>query len=130
MFLCCCGCNVSWCSVCSECFTFCLSCDACSARCWLMGNRLVSSCRCCVLVSRVHPVVIRSAVFCAICSLFVFVSDIIGDQIVLPYSSFVLVMAVYVLSSAPWISPVCIGESFWYFLVFFRFVCSSVLYVF
>ena len=40
-----------------------------------------------------------SAVFCTVCCLFVFVSDIIGDQFVLLYSSVVLVMALYVLSS-------------------------------
>ena len=40
-----------------------------------MGNMCVSSCRCCVLVSVVHPVVILSAVFCVICSLLLFVSD-------------------------------------------------------
>ena len=57
---------------------------------------LVSLCRC-VLVSRVHLVVIRSVVFCTVFSLFV--SEIIGEQILLPYSSVVLVMAVYVLSS-------------------------------
>ena len=84
-----CGCNVSWCSVCSGCCVFYLRCDACSAICCLIGSMLVSSCRCCVLVSRVHPVVIHSAVFCAVCSLFVFVSDKIGDQIELPYSSVV-----------------------------------------
>ena len=55
---------------------------ACSARCCLMGSILVSSCRFSVFVSRVHLVVIRSAVVCTVCSLFVFVSDIIGDQIV------------------------------------------------
>ena len=91
------GCNVSWCSVCSGCCAFCLSCDACITRCCSICSILVSSCRCCVLVSRVHPVVIRSAVFSTVCSLFVFVSDIIGDQVVFPYSSVVLVMAVYVL---------------------------------
>ena len=63
-----------------------------------MESMFVSSSRCCVFVSRVHPEVIRSAVFCTVCSLFVLVSDIIGDQIMLPYSSVVLVMAVYVLS--------------------------------
>ena len=57
-----------------------------------MGSMLVSSCRCWVFVSLVLSVMIRSAVFCSVCTLFV--SDIIGDQIVLPYSS-VLVMAVY-----------------------------------
>ena len=35
----------------------------------------VSSCRCCVFVSVVHPVAILSAVFCVICSLMMFVSD-------------------------------------------------------
>ena len=65
----------------------------------VISSILVSSCRCCVLVSRVHPVVLRSAVFCTVCSLFVFVSDMVGDQVELPYSSYVPVMAVYVLSS-------------------------------
>ena len=73
-----------------------------------------------MLGSRVHPVVIRSAVFCMVCSLFVFVSDIIGDQIVLPYSSVVLVMAVYVLSSVSLDFPQCIMVSaFSIFVVFF-----------
>ena len=99
MFLGGCGCSVSWCSVCSGSCAFCFSCDACSARCCLIDSMLVSLCRCCVLVSRVHPVVKRSSVFCAVCSLFVVVSDIIGNQRVLPYSSIVLLMAVYVLSS-------------------------------
>ena len=62
------------------------------------GSMLVSSCRCCVLVSCVHPVVTRSAVFCTEYSLLVFVSDIICDLIVLPYSSTVLVTTVYCLS--------------------------------
>ena len=44
-----------------------------------MGSMVISSCRCCRLVSRVHPVVIPSPLFCTVCSLFVFVSDIIGD---------------------------------------------------
>ena len=34
-----------------------------------MGSVCVSSCRCCVFVSVVHPVDILSAVFCGICSL-------------------------------------------------------------
>ena len=99
MFLGCCGCNARKCSVCSGCCAFCLSCDACSARCCLMNRMLVSSCKCCGLVSRVHPVVIRSGVFCTVGSLFVFVSNIIGDQVVLLYSSVVRMMAAYVLSS-------------------------------
>ena len=107
-------------SVCSGCCAFCLSCDACSASCCLIGSMLVSSCRCCVFVSRVHPVVIRSAVFCTVCSLFVLVSDRIGDQIVLPYSSVVLVMAVYVLSTVFLYFPQCVMVSaFSIFVVFF-----------
>ena len=42
-----------------------------------MGNMCVSSCRCCMLVSVVHPVAILSAVFCVICSLLMFVSEAI-----------------------------------------------------
>ena len=95
-----------------------------------MGNMLVSSCRSCVLMSRVHPAVIRSAVFCTVCSFFVFVSDIIDDQIVLPYSNVVLVMAVYVLSSVSLDFPQCVGvRTFSIFLCVLRFVCL-VLYVF
>ena len=43
---------------------------------------LVSSCRCCVLVSCVHPVAILRAVFYTICSLPMFVSDPLGDHMV------------------------------------------------
>ena len=35
-----------------------------------MGSMCVSSCRCCVYASVVHPVAILSAVICVICSLF------------------------------------------------------------
>jgi hypothetical protein len=38
-------------------------------------------------VLAVHPVTTLSEVFCVTCSLFRFVSDISGDQIVLAYSS-------------------------------------------
>ena len=55
-----------------------------------------------------HPFVIRSAIFCTVSSLFVFVSDIIGDQIVLPYSSVALVMAVYVPSRVSLDFPQCV----------------------
>ena len=55
-------------------------------------------------VFRAHPVVIHSAVFCTVCSLFVFVSDIIGDQIVLPHSTAAQGMAVYVLAEFPSVS--------------------------
>ena len=62
-----------------------------------IGSTLVSSCRCCVLVSCVHPVAILR-VFCTICSLSMFVSDALGDHMVEAYSSTGLVMALYVAS--------------------------------
>ena len=61
-----------------------------------MGRVCVSSCRCCLFVSVVHPVAILSAVFCVICSLLMFVSDTIGGHMVETYSSMGLVMALYV----------------------------------
>ena len=61
-----------------------------------MGRVCVSSCRCCVFVSVVHPVAILSVVFCVICSLLMFVSDASGDHMVETYSSMGLVMAFYV----------------------------------
>ena len=61
-----------------------------------MGSVCVSSCRCCVFVSVVHPVAILSAVFYVICSLLIFVSDASGDHMVGTYSSMGLVMALYV----------------------------------
>ena len=60
-----------------------------------MGSVCVSSCRCCVFLSAVHPVVIMSAVFCVFCSLLMFVSDAIGDHMVETYSSMGPVMALY-----------------------------------
>ena len=61
-----------------------------------MGRLCVSSGRCCVFVSVVHPVAILSAVFCVICSLLMFVSVASGDHMVETYSSMGLVMALYV----------------------------------
>lgn len=69
------------------------------------GSVCVSLCRCSVLVSSVQPVATRSAVFCIICSLFVFVSEIMGDQIVEEYSSFGSVMALYVASKVSFCLP-------------------------
>ena len=58
-----CGWIVSLCSGCVGCCAFCLICDACSCKCWCIGSTFVSSCRCCVLVSCVHPVAILRAVY-------------------------------------------------------------------
>ena len=63
---------------------------------FLYGQCVSSSCRCCVFVSVLHPVVILRTVFCVIYSLFMFVSDASCDHIVKTYSSIGLVMVLYV----------------------------------
>ena len=55
--------------LCSGCCVFCLYCDAWSCRCSCMGSVSVSSCRCCMLVSCVHPVAVLNSAFCMTCCL-------------------------------------------------------------
>ena len=43
---------------CDGCCVFCLYCDAWSCRCSCMESMIVSSCRCCMFVSCVHPVAV------------------------------------------------------------------------
>ena len=56
---------------------FCLYCEAWICRCSYMGSVSVSSCRCCMFVSCVHPVSVLNAVFCMTCSLLMIVEDVI-----------------------------------------------------
>ena len=65
---------------------FCLYCDAVSCRCSCMGSMTVSSCRCCMFVSCVHPVAVLIAAFCMTCSLLMLVDDARGDRIEVAYS--------------------------------------------
>ena len=65
---------------------FCLTCDACNCKCFCMGRMLVSSCRCCMFVSCVHPVQALRAAFCMTCSLLMLVGDAIGDHMDEAYS--------------------------------------------
>ena len=44
-----------------------------------MGSVSVSSCRCCMFVSCVHPVAVLNATFCMTCSLLMLVKDARGD---------------------------------------------------
>ena len=74
----------------------CLNCDASSFRWVHTRSILVSSCKCWMLVSRVHPVAILRAAFCIICILFMLVCEIIGPHIVFAYSKMGRVMALYV----------------------------------
>ena len=41
-----------------------------------MGSVSVSSCRCCMFVSCVHPVAVLNAAFCKTCSLLIMVSTL------------------------------------------------------
>ena len=52
-----------------------------------MGSVSVSSCRCCMFVSCVHPVAVLNAVaFCMTCSLLMLVEDARGDHMEDAYS--------------------------------------------
>ena len=72
--------------LCSGCCVFCLYCEAWSCRCLCMGSVSVSSCRCCMFVSCVHPVAVLNAAFCMTCSLLMLVEDAIGDHTEEAYS--------------------------------------------
>ena len=51
-----------------------------------MGSVSVSSCRCCMFVSCVHPVAVLIAAFCMTCSLLVLFEDARGDHMEKAYS--------------------------------------------
>ena len=62
-------------------------------RCSCMGSVSVSSCRCCMFVSCVHPVAVLNAAFCMTCSLLMLVEDAIGDHTEEAYSRAGLITA-------------------------------------
>ena len=51
-----------------------------------MGSVNVSSCRCCMFVSCVHPVAVLNAAFCMTCSLLMLFEDARGDHMEEAYS--------------------------------------------
>ena len=51
-----------------------------------MGSVSVSSCRCCMFVSCVHPVAVINAAFCMTCILLMLVEDAISDHTPEPVS--------------------------------------------
>ena len=74
-------------------------------------------------MSSVHPVIVLSAEFCTVCSLFLLVSVMMGDHIVLAYSNVGLVIALYVVSNVSFVFPQCVVVSdFRMFTVFLAFV--------
>ena len=89
-----------------------------------MGSVSVSAWRCSLFVSAVHPVIVLSAVFCMVCSLFMLVSDVLGDHTVFAYSSVGSVIVLYVVSSVSFVFPQCaVVSAFSIFSVFLAF-CS------
>ena len=81
------------CRGCDGCCVFCLYCEVWSCRCSCMGSESVSSCRCCMFVSCVHPVAVLNAAFCMTCSLLMLVEDAIGDHTEEAYSRAGLITA-------------------------------------
>ena len=76
-----------------------------------MGSIWVSLCRCDVLVSSVHPVMVLSALFCVVCSLAMFVSEAMGDHTVLAYSMIGRVIVLYVVVKVSLFLPQCVVVS-------------------
>ena len=64
----------------------------CIVRHGAVGAR-VSSCRCCMFVSCVHPVAVLNAAFCMTCNLLMLVEDAIGDHTEEAYSRASLITA-------------------------------------
>ena len=60
-----------------------------------MRSVSVSSCRCCMFVSCVHPVAVLNAAFCMTCSLLMLVEDAIGDHTEEAYSRAGIITALY-----------------------------------
>ena len=58
-----------------------------------MGNVSVSSCRCCMFVSCVHPVGVPNAAFCMTCSVLMLGEDASGDHMEDAYSRAGLMIA-------------------------------------
>ena len=65
---------------CDGCCVFCLYCEAWSCMCSCMGSVSVSSCRCCMFVSCVHPMAVLNAAFSMTCSLLMLVEYARGDH--------------------------------------------------
>ena len=84
---------VCLCRGCDGCCVFCLYWEAWSCRCSCMGSVSVSSCRCCMFVSCVHPVAVLNAAFCMTYSLLMLVEDAIGDHTEEAYSRAGLITA-------------------------------------
>ena len=106
-------CIVYLCSGCDGYCAFCLICDACNCRCFCMGRMLVSSCRCCMFVSCVHPVQALRAAFCMTCILLKLVEDVLSDDMDEAYSRFSLMAPYRWPQASPSVYPCCTCECFY-----------------
>ena len=96
---------VCLCKKCDGCCVVSVYCDMWSSRCSYMGSMSVSSCRCCIFVSCVHPVAVLNAALCMTCSLLMLVEDARGDHIEEVYSRAGLMNALYVAMSVSFFLP-------------------------
>ena len=76
-----------------------------------MGSMSVSSCRCCMFVSCVHPGAVLIVVFCMTCSLLILVEDARGDHMEEAYSRAGLMTALYVAMSVSFCLPHSVAVS-------------------
>ena len=67
--------------------------------CLCMGSMSVSSCRCCMFVSCVHPVAVLNAAFIITCSVLMQVEDARGDHMEEAYSRAGVITVLYVAMS-------------------------------
>ena len=70
-----------------------------------MGSMTVSSSRCCMFVSYVHPVAALNAAFCMTCSLLMLVEDARGEHMEEAYSRAGLMTALWVAMSVSFCLP-------------------------
>ena len=80
-------------------------------RCSCMGSMSVSSCRCCMFVSCMHPVAVLNAALCMTCSLLMLVDDARGDHMENAYSRVGLMTALYVAMSVSFSLPHSVAVS-------------------
>ena len=73
-----------------------------------MGSVSVSSCRCCMFVSCVHPVAVLNAAFCMTCNLLMLVEDAIGILQSRSHNGFIGSHECLLL-----FTPSCCGECFY-----------------
>ena len=77
-----------------------------------MGSVSVLSCRCCLLVSCVHPAAVLNAAFCMTCSVLLLVEDARGDHMEEAYPRAGLMTVFLVVMSVSFCLPHPVTVSF------------------